>query len=306
MSSSSPGEKPAPGSDRDPFAASRVRTLGEMQAKAIGRRELLAGLALIGLFWPLNWCLPGARTAWLFFPLWLGYIFTMDGLLSRRTGSPLLSRDRRWFAALFPLSAAIWWLFELLNLRGQNWTYVGEEGFPAWLFVLCSSLSFSTVLPAVLVTAEWVGSFPWLLRCRREDRRAAVDKGLPFIFLAGLGMLVLFLLFPKIFFPFLWTSLICLTDPINARRGRPSLLAAIGRGDWRPLVAFGLAGIFCGFFWELWNSRSNPHWVYQIPFFDFWHLFAMPLLGYLGYPPFAWELYGLTYLVWRSTPLRVR
>lgn len=277
----------------------------EERARAIGRRELWGGSLLIALFWPLNWGLPGARTAWLFFPLWLGYVLAMDGLVSRRTGSSLLGRDGRWFAALFPLSAGIWWLFELFNLRGQNWIYRGEEDFPAWLFVLCSSVSFSTVLPAVLVTAEWMGSFSWLSRFRRRERGPSAENWLPAVFLGGAGMLGLFLLFPKIFFPFLWTSIVCLVDPVNAWRGRPSLLTAVGRGDWRPLVAFGLAGLFCGFFWELWNSRSNPYWIYRIPFFDFWHLFAMPLPGYLGYPPFAWELYGFTYLVWRRTPLRV-
>ncbi|MGD9897190.1 MAG: hypothetical protein AB7T14_08990 [Candidatus Methylacidiphilaceae bacterium] len=279
---------------------------GTDRARAIGRKELWIGLFLIALFWPLNWYLPGARTAWLFFPLWLGYILTMDGLVSRRTGSSLLSRDGRWFAALFPVSSAIWWLFELLNLRSRNWAYVGEEGFPPWLYVFCSSLSFSTVLPAVLTTAEWIGSFSWLSRCRRKGSRLIVEKWLPAVFLIGLTMLGLFLLFPKFFFPFLWTSLLGLTEPINVRGGRPSLLMAIGRGDWRPLVACGLAGICCGLLWEFWNSRSNPHWVYEIPFLDFWHLFAMPLPGYLGYPPFAWELYGLTHLVWRKTPLRIR
>ncbi len=272
---------------------------------AIGRKEFRVGLLLIGLFWPLNWFLPGARTAWLFFPLWLGYILAMDGMVSRRTDSSLLSRDRRWFAALFPLSAAIWWLFELFNLRSQNWAYVGLERFPAWLYFLCSSMSFSTVLPSVLVTAEWIGSFSWISRFRSGMGRTGVERWPPAVFLGGVGMLGLFLLFPRIFFPFLWTSLVCLTDPLNARRGRPSLLASIGRGDWRPIVAFGLAALLCGFFWELWNSRSNPYWVYHIPFFDFWPLFAMPLPGYLGYPPFGWELFGLTHLVWRRTPLRI-
>ncbi|CAB4243887.1 conserved membrane protein of unknown function [Methylacidimicrobium sp. AP8] len=272
---------------------------------AIGRRELAVGLLLIGVFWPLDWSLPGARTAWLFFPLWFGYILAMDGLVHRRTGSSLLARDRRWFAALFPLSAAIWWLFELLNLRGRNWEYVGLEGFPPWLYFLCSSLSFSTVLPAVLVTAEWIGSFSWLRRFRSRGAGFRVDRWLPAVFFGGVAMLALFLLFPGIFFPFLWTSLVCLIDPLNAGRKRPSLLVAIGRGDWRPIVVFGLAALFCGFFWELWNSRSNPRWVYHIPFLDFWHLFAMPLPGYLGYPPFGWELFGLIHLVWKKTPLRI-
>jgi hypothetical protein len=38
------------------------------------------GLALVVLFWILNWTLPGARTHWGFFPLWLGYCLSVDGL----------------------------------------------------------------------------------------------------------------------------------------------------------------------------------------------------------------------------------
>ena len=32
------------------------------------------GLLLLAVCWPLNWTLSGLRTAYLFFPLWLGYI----------------------------------------------------------------------------------------------------------------------------------------------------------------------------------------------------------------------------------------
>jgi len=30
------------------------------------------GLVLVAVCWLLNWMLPGVRTAYLFFPLWLG------------------------------------------------------------------------------------------------------------------------------------------------------------------------------------------------------------------------------------------
>jgi hypothetical protein len=30
-----------------------------------------------------------------------------------------------------------------------------------------------------------------------------------------------------------------------------------------------------------------------VPFVGFWHVFEMPLLGYLGYGPFAWEMFAL-------------
>src|SRR5689334_8207623 len=59
------------------------------------------GVLLIAICWPLNWTLSGMRTAYLFFPLWLGYILVIDGLAQARTGSSLWKRSRRDFVLLF-------------------------------------------------------------------------------------------------------------------------------------------------------------------------------------------------------------
>src|SRR5687768_13491179 len=87
------------------------------------------GLILIAIVWPLNWFLPGLRTAYLFFPLWLGYVLAVDALVLARSGTSLLARSRRDFALLFVLSAPAWWLFEIINQRTQNWEYLGREHF---------------------------------------------------------------------------------------------------------------------------------------------------------------------------------
>ena len=50
-----------------------------------------------------------------------------------------------------------------------------------------------------------------------------------------------------------------------------------------------LAGLACGFFWEMWNMWSLAKWVYSVPFVDRFHLFEMPALGYAGYLPFGIE-----------------
>jgi hypothetical protein len=68
------------------------------------------GLTLIAILWPLNWLLPGLRTAYLFFPLWLGYVLTVDALVLARSRTSLLARSRRDFVLLFVLSAPAWWL----------------------------------------------------------------------------------------------------------------------------------------------------------------------------------------------------
>ena len=58
-----------------------------------------------------------------------------------------------------------------------------------------------------------------------------------------------------------------------------------------------LAGIIMGFFWEFWNYWALPKWTYDVPFVGFFKVFEMPILGYLGYFPFAFELYAMYWFV---------
>src|SRR2546429_3510142 len=97
------------------------------------------GLGLLAVCWPLNWTMPGARTAYLFFPLWLGYVLVVDALVQRRAGNSLWSRSRKNFVLLLVLSAPVWWLFELINLRTGNWEYLGRDLFSSFQFnLLCT------------------------------------------------------------------------------------------------------------------------------------------------------------------------
>lgn len=252
------------------------------------------GLLLIALFWPLNWSLDGLRTHWGFFPLWLGYCLFVDGLCLGRTGTSLWKRGRGAYVSLFVISAPLWWLFEAINLRTENWHYLGREAFSNLEYVALASLSFSTVLPAVLGTAElWAGTRlvrrigPGLVVGRRPARMLVV----------GLVMLVLLFVWPRFFYPLVWISLYFIIDALNLWRGNVSLIDWLGQGNWRPVIALGAGSLTCGFFWELWNYESFPKWVYSIPWFDFWRVFEMPLAGYLGYPPFALELFASLHLV---------
>src|SRR6185436_19809116 len=103
--------------------------------------------------------LPGVRTAYLFFPLWLGYILTVDALVEARKGESIWTRSRKTFLVLFLMSAPAWWLFELINLRLGNWEYLGREYFSQTEYNIISTLCFLTVIPAVFETAELVGTF---------------------------------------------------------------------------------------------------------------------------------------------------
>ncbi len=264
------------------------------------------GLLLLGICWPLNWTLPGMRTAYLFFPLWLGYILVVDALVLTRTGDSLYNRSRRDFVLLFVASAPVWWLFELINSRTANWEYLGSASFTQIEYYLLCTLSFSTVMPAVFETAELIRTFGWIDRVGAGPRlrpRASLTLAL---FVSGLAMLGLTLLWPKYCYPFVWTSLALILESANRCLSRRNLLQALQVGDWRPVVSLSLGALVCGFFWEMWNYYSYPKWIYHTPGAQFLHIFEMPLLGYAGYIPFALELYGLKNFLWpRSCELKI-
>ena len=260
------------------------------------------GLVLVAVCWPLNWTLPGIRTAYLFFPLWLGYILVVDALVQRRMDNSLWTRSRKNFVLLFLLSAPVWWLFELINLRTANWEYLGRELFSSFQFNLLSTISFSIVVPAVFETAALIRSFDWMQRLRTGPRVPATSGVFLGLFAIGLAMLSAMLVWPKIFYPFTWIALVLIFEPINYWTSRPHFLEQLRNGDWRTLISLSLGALVCGFFWEMWNYYSFPKWTYHIPVLGFWRIFEMPLLGYGGYIPFALELYALKNFVWPNGP----
>ena len=258
------------------------------------------GLILIAILWPLNWFLPGLRTAYLFFPLWLGYILAVDALVLARSGTSLLARSRRDFVLLFILSAPAWWLFEIINQRTHNWEYLGREHFTDLEYFLLCSVSFSTVMPAVFETAELVYTFRWTTRLASGRPTGRSPRAPLMLFVTGALMLVSVWIWPRHCYPLVWLSVVFLLEPINLWLGRGHFLQHLRQGDWRIVVSLSLGALICGFFWELWNYYSWPKWIYHTPGAEFLHIFEMPLLGYGGYLPFAWELYALRNLVWSN------
>jgi hypothetical protein len=255
------------------------------------------GLGLALLFWILNWSLPGQRTHWGFFPLWLGYSLAMDGLVFLRTGTSLFARSWKKYVGLFLVSAPVWWIFELLNLRTQNWTYVGAEIFTPLEYFFWTTVSFTTVIPAVFGSAELFASFDFVKRLKPGLRIGTDKRTTASFFALGWIMLALMLLYPNIFFPFIWFSLYFILEPINVWLGNRSLAHGTAKGDWRAVISLWCGVLLTAFFWEMWNFFSFPKWVYHVAWGDWLHVFEMPLLGYGGYLPFALELYAVYHLI---------
>lgn len=73
--------------------------------------------------------------------------------------------------------------------------------------------------------------------------------------------------------PLAWVGWVLLLEPLNYRGGYRSWLADLARGDASTLAAL------------------------LVPYGPHVKLFEMPLLGYLGFPPFALECYAIFHRV---------
>lgn len=263
------------------------------------------GIFLIITFWYLNWTLENLRTHWGFFPLWLGYCLTVDSFVKVRKGSSLFSRSFKKYLSLFLISAPCWWLFELFNSHLNNWQYVGKEYFTELEYVLLASLSFSTVIPAVFCSAELVSSFKWINKFNFSFKLTSSNKTLITFFLIGTFLLASILIWPDIFYPFIWITAFLIIEPFNIKSQFSSLLEFTQQRNWKPILSLSIGCLICAFFWEMWNFYSYPKWIYHLPHISAPKLFEMPLPGYIGYIPFSFELFSITSLFYGIFKLKL-
>ena len=228
---------------------------------------------------------------------WCGLIFTCDRAIHALEGRSLIRRCGPGFALLLFWSAVVWFFFELVNLRLQNWYYVFVTDQYA-VRLVGTLVAFATVFPGIFWISHLLahGGFPTSLRARPWRVTPTLLARLQF---AGAVMLVLVLLFPRYCFPLVWCCTVLLVAPANYRRGVNGLLKQFGAGEYAPTLRLLLAGLLAGGLWEFFNFWARAKWIYTVPLFDELKLFEMPVAGFLGFPPFAVEcacLYRL--LVW--------
>jgi hypothetical protein len=223
--------------------------------------------------------------------VWTGYLLLV-GALVRSLGSTPNAADparalprSKWLAFW---SVPLWLIFEAYNLRLKNWTYIGLPANPL-VRGIGYLWAFATIWPAVFVTADLLRQLS-LFRCTVEPRRACKASTLAAIFLTGLIFLLLPVLAPahvgSYLFGLVWIGF-ALLDPLNYWwRGR-SFLRQWEAGDDSTLLQFLAAGWVCGILWEFWNCWAGAKWLYIFPILQDWKVFEMPILGYVGFLPFA-------------------
>ncbi len=233
--------------------------------------------------------------------VWTGYVLFVDALAARYTGRSYLTTDRVDGLLVALASVGCWWLFEWYNAprfwRGGGdavglwWRYHGLEP-NLFLRRLGYDWSFATIFPALFLTATVLRATAFR-RVRVRPWRPATGT-LDLLTAAGAVAVVLPLLIVSAWLvPLVWMGFALLLEPLNARAGRPSWLADLGRGDASRLVALLGAGLVCGVLWEFWNYWAATKWTYTVPYLGAVKVFEMPVLGYLGFPPFALECFAM-------------
>jgi hypothetical protein len=219
--------------------------------------------------------------------------------------------NRSEFATIALISVGGWWLFELYNSPRfwqsdlELWWHYQHLEPNIFLRRIGYDWAFATISPAMFETADLIAgtTFNKIKPGRRfyvsgQARYAVVAIG---AFCAVLPLIVI----STWLVPLVWLGLILAFDPINGLRGQPSILTDLESGRYQRLLSLLTAGGICGVLWEFWNYWAITKWTYTVPYLGNVKLFEMPVLGFLGFPPFAVECWAM-YVLLRGSLLGLR
>jgi len=257
----------------------------------------ILGLVMV-VFAQLNFFFRVEPFATWYFPLiWFGYIFVLDALVYHLRKHSLITNNFYKFVGLVFVSSFFWWVFEFVNSAVGNWNYIGAA-FPSVLVKnVFGLLAFSTVLPAFFETVELIRSFHLFDKVKLKKSFDITKRFLYTTIGLGVASFILPILLPTIAYPLVWLSFFLILDPINYMNKQPSIIQHLKDRKLAIPLSLLLAGIIMGLLWEFWNNWAVIKWTYDIPLVGFFKVFEMPVLGYLGYLPFAFELYAMYYFV---------
>lgn len=227
--------------------------------------------------------------SWFYCFAWWSYILILDATIYSIKGNSLLMDRRKEFFLLIPWSVFIWLIFEAANLSLENWYYINLPSslMERWLGYF---VAYGTVLPGIFETTELLESIGVFKNASFRKIRLS-SKGLQCLIALGTLCLVSSLVFPKYLFPLIWLSFTFLLEPFLYQFGGRSLLRDLEEGKTQKIYLLLVSGLICGLLWEFWNYWSRAKWIYTVPFFEELKGFEMPLAGFLGFPPFAIEVY---------------
>ncbi len=239
---------------------------------------------------------------WFYVFAWYPTLLVLDQTAVLLGGESLLARPRALLAMLW-WSAVIWYCFEALNFRLKDWYYVflPAHRVERWVGI---TLSLATVVPAVLLPERVLDRLGvW----RRLETRPVTlrPRDLRLASALGWGTLAATLVVPRYLHPLTWGAVWLIVEPLLYRVDpERSLFGDMTRGRWGRIARLLAAGLFAGAVWESFNSVARGKWIYTVPFLEQLKVFEMPLIGFLGFPFFALEVWSLYHLLAPHTRFR--
>jgi hypothetical protein len=221
---------------------------------------------------------------------WWSYIIFIDTIIALREKRFLILNRR--LPLLIIISCAFWCIFEMMNIRIENWFYINLPGgllhrYGGYL------LAYGTVVPAIYGTGRLISLFLGNMRVRPLHIR-----NYPYYAISvGIASFAATLIFPSYCFPLAWGFLAFLLDGYTYMKGYPSFMGDLEKGEAGSLLSSLLSGLVCGLLWETWNFWNIAKWVYTVPFFDELKVFEMPIPGYIGFLAFGLETMTLVNLL---------
>jgi hypothetical protein len=238
---------------------------------------------------------------WFYVFAWYPTLVILDQVVDHFGGESLFTHPGSVVTMLW-WSAVIWFLFEAINFRLQDWYYVclPAHRVDRWVGI---TVSLATVVPAVLLPERLLDR----LGVWHDLRARPVVLGARELRLAlwvGGAMLGAVLAFPRYLYPLTWAAVWLLAEPLLYRRDpAASLFADLARGEWGRIARLMASGLCAGALWEAFNAGARGRWIYTVPFLEHLKIFEMPPVGFLGFPFFALEVWSLYHLL---APLTTR
>lgn len=225
---------------------------------------------------------------------WWGYILILDAVIYKIRKKSIIKNNFRLFIYHISFSVLFWVVFEIYNFHLKNWRYVGVPVNPVETF-LGMVLSFATIMPGLFYTAEIIDIAGIFKKIKFPILNVTHTLSYILIIVGCVGLIAPLMVPENIawyLFIMVWIGWIFLLEPINYYSNTMSILSDLTEGYAGRLLNLFAAGVVCGFLWEFWNYRAGSKWEYTVPFTSDIKMFEMPILGLLGFLPFALEYFA--------------